>query len=254
MRWWIAVVVVVAPLVAAADEPKPKPVDIKPFRDQLIVLADAAGGTYVVKPGDDKRMFFGTGKTLYEQVVVGGGSDGDAWNINVWAPRVSGYQPGSLYRRADGSFDKFCGGDTKTGLSLVTGNKAKAVLDKYQFVTTGLIHRPHALLRDDTGIYYYIDALAKVYGGKGYRVFVGKKGAMKELPLADVASDSAGEVFATKSGDLRLTVTEQGSKSGVWAKGGKTTALLVLDPDRDEPVIFKELGVYSFLGTICDDL
>ena len=35
-------------------------------------------------------------------------------------------------------------------------------------------------------------------------MFVGKKGAMKQLPLTDVASDTAGEVFATKTGDLRL--------------------------------------------------
>jgi hypothetical protein len=244
----------VVPVVASADEPKPRPVDVKPFRDTLIVLADASGGTYVVKPGDDPRVFYGPGKTLYEQVVTGRSANGDAWDVSTWSPRAPGYQPGSLGRKQDGSFEKFCGGDIRTGLTLVTGDKAKAILDKYQFVSSGIVHVPHALMRDDAGVYYYVDALAKPYGGHGYRVFVGKKGAMKQVPLSDTASDSAGEVFSTKSGDLRLTITDQGSKTAVWGKGGKQTPLIVLDTERDEPLIFRDLGVYKFLGTLCDDL
>jgi hypothetical protein len=244
---------IAAPLVARADEPKPRPVDIKPFRDKLIVLADAAGGTYVVKPGEDAQVFYGTGKTLYAQVVVGRSANEDGWSVDVWAPRTAGYQPGSIIRRpGNGAFEKFCGGDTKTGLSLVTGDKARAILDKSQFVTTALMRTPHAFLRDDAGVYYYVDQLRKDYGGKGCRVFVGKKGAMKALPLTDVAIDSGGEVFATKTGDLRLVIGED-TKTAVWVKGGKTTKLTVLDMDRDEPIIFKELGIYSFIGTICDD-
>ena len=37
--------------------------------------------------------------------------------------------------------------------------------------------------------------LAKAYGGEGYRVFSGKKGAMKQLPLTDVAHDTGGDVL-----------------------------------------------------------
>lgn len=254
MRWWVVVLVAVVPLVAAAGDPKPRPVDLAPVRDKLIVLADAAGGTYVVKPGADAQMFYGTGKTLYAQVVVGRSANGDGWSVDVWAPRAPGYQPGSIIRRPGGAaFEKFCGGDHKTALTLVTGDKAKAILDKSTFVTTALLRAPHALLRDDSGIYYYIDQLRREYGGKGYRVFVGKKGAMKALPLTDVAIDSGGEVFATRSGELRLVVDDD-PKTASWKKGGKSTKLIVLDAQRDEPIIFKELGIYSFLGTICDDL
>ena len=250
--WWAAVLVML-PLAAYA-EPKPSAVDIKPFRDKLIVLADAAGGTYVVKPGEEPRIFYGTGKTLYEQVVTGRSANGAGWSVDVWAPRVPSFQPGSVMRHEDGSFDKFCGGENKTGLSLVTGDKAKAVLDKSQFMSTALVRAPHAFLRDDTATYYYIDVVRQQYGGKGYRVFVGKKGAMKQLPLADVASDSGGEVFATKSGDLRLVLADGRPKTATWIKGDKKTELVVLDSDRDSPVIFKDLGVYGFMGTICDDL
>lgn len=255
MRWWVAVAFVAFPLVAAAGDPKPKAVDIKPFRDKLIVLADAAGGTYVVKPGEDAQIFYGTGKMLYAQVVVGRGANEDDWNVNVWAPRAPGYQPGSIERHS-GAFEKFCGGENKTALTLVTGDKAKAILDRSQFVSTAMFRTPHAFLRDDAGAYYYVDQLRREYGGKGYRVFVGKKGAMKSLPLTDTAIDSAGEVFATKSGDLRLVINDDGTtpKTATWVKGGKKTTLTILDMQQDEPIIFKELGIYSFLGTICDDL
>lgn len=250
--WWVAALVML-PLAAAA-EPKPAAVDIKPIRDKLIVLADAAGGTYVVKPGPDSRMFFGTGKTLYEQVVVGRSANGDGWSVDVWAPRVPSMQPGSVMRHPSGTFEKFCGSEDKTGLSLVTGDKAKSVLDRSQFMTTAIVRAPHAFFRDDRATYYYVDVVRQQYGGKGFRVFVGKKGAMKQLPLADTASDSAGEVFSTKSGDLRLVLADGQPKSGTWIKGAKKTELVVLDTDRDSPVIFKELGIYGFMGTICDDL
>jgi hypothetical protein len=248
--WWVAALVML-PLVAWA-EPKPISVDIKPFRDKLIVLADAAGGTYVVKPGEDAKLFYGTGKTLYAQTITGRSANGDGWTVDTWAPRVPGYQPGSIMRDEAGTYAKFCGGENKTGLSLVTGDKAKAVLDKSQFMTTAVTHVPHAFFRDDSGVYYYVDVVRQEYGGKGYRVWVGKKGAMKQVPLADVANDSAGEVFSTKTGDLRLVMGEGQPKSGVWIKGEKKTELIVLDTDRDGPVIFKELGIYGFLGTICD--
>jgi len=71
-------------------------------------------------------------------------------------------------------------------------------------MTSAIVRVPHVFARDDAGVYYYVDRIAKVYGGKGFRVFVGKKGAMKQLALTDVASDSEGDVFSTKTGDLRL--------------------------------------------------
>ena len=43
-----------------------------------------------------------------------------------------------------------------------------------QRVGTADRRRSHAA-RDDSGVYYYVDRIAKIYGGKGYRVFVGKK-------------------------------------------------------------------------------
>jgi hypothetical protein len=241
---------------SAAAEPRPVAVDIEPFRDELLVLQDAGGGTYAVKPGRDPRAFYGTGKVLHEQVITGRSASGDAWSVSIWAPRIAELRPGAIVRKADGTFQKQCDGKDDPVLSQLTGAKAKAILDRYQFMSTALVRRPYLLGRDDSGVYYYVDAIAKQYGGKGFRVFVGKKGAMKELPLTDVASDSAGDVFATRSGDLRLVGGGRGAdeRKVTWIRGGKRTELVWLDLDLNSRLIFRDLGIYKFTGTICDNI
>ena len=54
-RWWVSAALMIASTAYA--EPKPKAVDIKPFRDKLVVLQDAEGGTYVVLPTDEPRVW-----------------------------------------------------------------------------------------------------------------------------------------------------------------------------------------------------
>jgi len=248
-----------APAGAEIKDPKPLATDIKDFKDKLLVLRDSAGGTYVVLPRSDKfdyRAWYGTGKTLYEQVKSGSSADGDGWSMSIWAPRIAQLRPGSIERKKDGTYFKSCDGEDDFVLSEVTGDKAKAVLDKYAFVSPGLVRTPHLFARDDTGVYYFVDRLTKLHGGKNYRVFVGRKGGMKQLALTDMASDSGGQVFSTKTGDLRLVNTiENSSKiSSVWVKGGKKTELIALDVEANSPIIFNELGIYKFTGSICENL
>lgn len=252
---------VLATASVAHAEPKPRPVDIKAIRDQLVVLQDAEGGIYVVRPGRDGRMWFGAprSKNLYEQVVIGRFSDGStgAWDISVVAPRVPNIQPGSVGRTEEGAYVRRCGDSLTSDLTEVTGDKAKAIIDKSVFLSSALIRRPHMVARDDAGIYYYVDVIRQEYGGKGYRVFVGKKGAMKQRPLVDIATDTAGDVFATKTGDLRIVreVADDSNKQAiVWVKGNKRTTLSRLDPDANSVLIYKELGIYTFIGSICESL
>ncbi len=238
----------------AAADPSPKPYDIKPLRDHLQVFQDAHGGTYVVHivaGNNEPEVFYGTGKALYLQTDSLMSHDGDAWSIRNYAPR-STY--GYIERTKDGTFQKTCGGKDDAVLTELTGDKAKAVIDKATFLTTGMVHWSLLLARDDAGVYYYVDQLADVYGGKGYRVFVGKKGAMKQLPLTDVAVDGGGYVFSTKSGDLRLVKnTSGGDQTIAWIKGEKRMPLVMLDTYMEARLIFSELGIYTFLGTLCDN-
>ncbi len=202
------------------------------------------------------RAWYGTGKQLYEQIVIGKSRNGDAWTIDTYAPRLAETRPASIMKREDGSFMKWCDGKDDAILTQLAGDKAKSVIDKYSFLSPALVRNPHMFARDDSGIYYYVDHLDKAHGGKGYRVFVGKKGAMKQMALTDVASDSAGQVFSTKTGDLRLVKTTDGETkpSTKWVKGEKKTDLIPLDLDVNSPVIFTELGIYKFTGTLCDNI
>ncbi len=245
-------------IASAGGEPKPTPVDIKPFRDKLLVFEDAQGGTYVVLPGSEGRLWYGTsGKKVYEQIVVNRFSNGEtgAWSVGVWAPRMSGLTPATVQRRDDGTFERFC--DAKHApLTAVPADHAKQVVDKLAFLSSAVTRRAHLFARDDAGVYYYVDNVAKQYGGSGYRVFVGKKGAMKQLPLTDVATDSAGEVYSTRSGDVRFVIdTNDATKNtAAWIKGAKRIPLSLLDVDVNSHIIWADLGIYQFLGTPCDEL
>jgi hypothetical protein len=245
---------------AAAEDPKPKPVDISAVRDQMIVLTDADGGLYIVVPGKDSRLFYGVGgknKNLYEQTVIGRSADGStgAWDISVWAPRVSNVQPGSVGRKGDGTFRRWCGNKSDTPLTAVPADKAKTIIDKGNFLTSAMIRRPYLLARDDAAVYYYVDVLREQYGGKGHRVFIGKKGALKQKPLTDVTNDDAGDVFATKTGDLRIVRDTTVEKPTVtWVKGEKRTTLFSLNLDASSALIFKDLGIYGFTGSICENI
>jgi hypothetical protein len=249
----------------AHADPVPKPVDIKDMKEHMLLFKDADGGIYVVfnEKKMDKRVFYGTGrdKILYDQILEGGGgTDGDAWHVSVAAPRASYPFMGAVGRRKDNTFFRSCGGGSNVSdaeLTQITGDKAKEILDKYKFMTTPMIRKSYLLARDDRGVYYYVDVLRSVYGGSGHRVFVGKKGALKQMALTDVTSDAAGDVFSTKTGDLRLvhTVVEGKEKPiAQWIRGEKKSDLIYLDLYMNQPVIFRDLGIYKIPGTICGNI
>jgi len=259
MRARAACLAVLVAAGVASGEPKPKPVDIKPIRDKVIVLQDQSGGSYVVAVarGSDSRAFYGTGKTLYEQIPLHTSWNDESWTLQVMAPRAAQNRHATIVYKQDKTFSLFCG-DAESGLTQVTGDKAKQILDKSTYMSTALVHRAIVLARDDHGIYYYVDALRDQYGGKGFRLFVGRKGGMKELPLIDIASDSEGQVFATKNGELKFVAYHgddpNRTDTAIWVRGDKREPLVALDVLLNSPVIYSELGIYTFIGTVCDTM
>ena len=71
--------------------------------------------------------------------------------------------------------------------------------------------------------------------------------------MTNVVSDSEGDIFATKSGELRLVLDR---KESAWVKGKQRTALELLPLEDNVQLIYSELGVYAGepLGTPCDVL
>ena len=257
-----------APGVTPTIEPvrateKSKAIDMKPMAGKLDVYKDDVGNFYVVptiaaihdQEHAGEWVFFGDGKTMYQQSVIGSGVNGNNWDWSLWAPRAKNMQQASLYQ-TDGKTTLDCRPYTeKDGhrvLTQLTADEARAFVQHATFYPPLWRRQSKMLARDDDGVYYFVDQLREEYGGNGYRVFVGMKGAMKEQAMTNVVSDSAGEIYATKSGALKIITGQDGQ--AFWVKGGKKVELTRLEPIDNKYLIYRDLGIYGSLGAVCDDL
>ena len=249
--------------VAADPKParpgdKPKPIDAKAVADKLDVYRDDAGMYYVTpKPrvfedGAEQWVFFGNGKTLHQQRIAGYGLSGNkGYDWSVWSPRARNLQHAAFTLGADKPFVECKRGEQKP-LTQLTVDEAKALFARATFLPPLWQRQAHFLARDDDGVYFFVDRYREEWGGKGFRVFSGQKGSLKELAMTNVVSDSAGEIYATKSGDLKI-VTEGNSGKAYWKKGAAKNELIVLDLYQNRYLIYRELGIYGQLGVVCDD-
>jgi hypothetical protein len=146
-------------------------------------------------------------------------------------------------------------GTRKVPLKLVEGNDAASLLTAAAWQPALLRHVPHALTRDDRGTYYYVDKGSTPETEKAFRLFVGQKGAMQRQKMTNVVSDSKGEIFSTKKGDLRFIVGPNGTDS-TWIEGPRQTRLIAVPVQENLNMIYTELGIYSGerFGTPCDNL
>ena len=71
--------------------------------------------------------------------------------------------------------------------------------------------------------------------------------------MTNIVSDSQGDIFTTRSGELRLVLDKQRS---VWVERKKELELIQLPIQDNHVLIYQDLGVYEGqrLGTPCDDL
>lgn len=257
-------VVIAVLCVAEAATAKPPPlkaIDVKPVADKLEVYKDELGNYYVFPKGGafassdeaHKWVFFGDGKALYRQRIIGFSSQSDKRDWNVWAPRSRDMSSANLHVEVNDSYlqCKYKGDDAKRKLTQLSADEAQTLFKRTKLYPTLWQRRAHFLARDDDGVYYYVDALQEDYGGLGHRVFVGPKGAMKQMPMTNMASDSAGEIFATKGGQLKIITSKEGQ--AFWIKGGKKVELTVVPPTVNLYLIYRELGIYGPLGAPCDD-
>ena len=114
-------------------------------------------------------------------------------------------------------------------------------------------YRAYALARDTSGRYYYVDRPREPEGSLAFRLFVGPRGNMKPQKMTNVVSDSEGDIFATKTGSLRLILDKHET---TWVQGKRKTPLVTLPLDQNAALIYTDLGPYTGqrLGTPCDDL
>jgi hypothetical protein len=239
--------------VSAAEDT----VDISTVKDRLIVLHDGKGHFVVTVPfasGDDTDFTFWSadGKVFHRQRIQGSGASGtESWDQTFWDPRYpAGYKRGIGYR--ENKYTVQCD-ERKTELTRMSDTDARKLIGGAKFLKARFRRWPYALARDDRGTYYYVDRDMLPENNKNFRLFVGQKGNLKLTKLVNVVSDSEGDIFSTKKGELRLVLSR---KDAEWIKGKDKTQLTNVPPDDNLPMIFTELGVYAGepLGTPCDDL
>ena len=249
-----AIAAIVASAGTSFAKPKPKADDdseavTDDVKKGLIVLTDGQGTVIAIDKTwtDDHWIFYGDGKTMYRQRVFGGGSDGAAgtWDYSFWSPRVKG----ASLDFHNNKYTLDCDG-TSTELKKLADADAKKMMDAAVWKKPFWHRQAQFLARDDEGTYYYVDRMRDEYGGKGHRIFAGQKGAMKELPMTNIVSDSKGEIYSTKRGELRfVTATD----AATWINGTNHTQLTIVPVEDNVPMIYRDLGVYEgTLGTPCD--
>lgn len=229
------------------------------------VCTDGKGHYVVVAPQEDDNrplMYYGDGKTFVQVASPG-----------PYAPSYSFLEPRFFNKGANPSFrgmdyrvmseveldtkERSCAvrcGEKKIPFTLLDGAEGAELLRKATYQPNPQKYVPHALLRDTKGNYYFVDRGFHEADQKSYRVFIGQRGTLKQQKMTNVVSDSKGEIFSTKKGELRLVLDEE--KASMWIENTKKTFELRPVPVQENlPLIYNDLGVYEGvrLGTPCDD-
>jgi hypothetical protein len=241
----------------------PPKMDVSKHLSEATVLHDGNGHYMVVGPFTEfEQVFYGNGKTFYLQSVYSTSSSGSdrTWQALFWTPLEK--NNGELDLKPGGTEWELRCGERTTPLLVLGESEAKKMLKGAAFYEDYWSRQAYFLARDDHGSYYYVDRISENRGGKGYRLFTGPKGAMKEQQMLNIVSDSEGDIFATKSGDLRLLINSEASSSdsddnrkAFWVQKDNKLELKTVPVRRNKILIYAELGVYNEkFGTPCDDL
>ncbi len=232
--------------------------------EKTAVCTDGKGHYVVVAPYEktDTQLFYGDGKTFVQVPRP-------PWGISPMdflEPRFFNKGANSNFRGQD--FRVFSGveydaakktcalrcGERTTPFTLVEPEQSEKLLRAAKLEKNPQKYVPYALLRDTQGNYYLVEKGFHPEDDKSFRVHVGQKGSLKLQQMKDIVSDSEGQIFSTKKGELRLVVDR--SQSPVWIEGAKKKVELRVVPITENlQMIYNELGVYSGarLGTPCDD-
>lgn len=228
------------------------------------VCTDGKGHYVVLAPQEEQgaQLYYGDGKQFVEVAEASASTS----SASFLEPRFFDKKANASFRGVDwrvyshvelDAKQKTCSlqcGDRQVPLTLMEGEKARELLRKASYAPTPQKYVPYALLRDSRGTYYFVDRGFLPSESKSFRVFIGPRGDLKPQKMTNVVSDSEGEIFSTKKGDLRLVIDKQ--LTPVWIENAKKSVeLRVVPVNENLPLIYNELGVYTGdrLGTPCDD-
>lgn len=222
-------------------------------RDRVVLGMEGREGAYLsLDPGDaDEPVYMSEdGRAFFEHREPRRGGGATARDL------FAAGRDAHLAYDGDGAWTISCG-DAEASAREVPAEEARAILRSAEWRGPAWEREPYALARDDRGRYFFVDRMLDRYGGAGFRVFIGLRGDLELTALRDIARDSAGTVFATQQGDLRLVVDEGESRGATWIRdeaGREEEELTLLSVRESSRLIYRELGVYrgETFGTVCE--
>jgi hypothetical protein len=233
--------------------------EVKAVRTVGVVIHDGKGHYVAFGEAEPDKtdllnnvVYYGDGKTFYRQHIKAAGTQvNDAVQWAMLDERMGLELGRSSVTFQKGAWVAQCR-DTKTPMQVLDPKDARTLLAKAVFKPMGMDRQALVLGRDGT-TYYYADQARDEHATKTYRLFVGKRGALKEQPVKSAAVDAAGGVLTSKAGALRFTWK---TPSVAWEpKPGKSVALSEVPIESNLELVYAELGVYNRrFGVPCDDL
>ncbi len=227
------------------------------------VCTDGRGHYIVVAPQERQlqQLSYGDGKTFFQVPLPPAGLTGS----HFLEPRFVDKSASTEFRGADmrvysevildakkNTCTLRCGERT-VALQILGLDEARRMLGAAKFQPNPQKFVPYALLRDTRGIYYLVERGFQPSEENFFRVYVGPKGGLKQQEMRDVVSDSEGQIFSTRNGELRLVVDRKDPP--MWIEKERKFELRIVPVSENLPLIYNELGVYAGaqLGTPCDD-
>jgi hypothetical protein len=199
-------------------------------------------------------IYFGDSKTLFQQAGVNWDTFEADENRDIDDPRRF-FESRLVRKGAD--YELRCKGiDDKVRrivpLKVATAKSvAKASLKSVQipFTAYGLFRMPKATT------YLYVDIAA---AASEYRLYVGKRGAMKRIKIKESAEDEDGLVLVTATDTLAVKKLNNGRTevTATWGPAKKPVDIAVLKIGHNMKLVYKDLGVYARdrTGYPCDEL
>jgi hypothetical protein len=217
----------------------------------LVPAPETSDGSTIYK----STLYFGDAKTLVEYGSRTGTPGKDYENQSLADDPRFIYD--GLLERKGTTYTFVCGTTFRDGtpprrLEVTLGDtKAVAKATIKERVTPRLGYFLARL--QGTTTYLYIDRR-----GAEMRLLLGKRGALKQVPIKEVADDATSLVAVTAKGVLTIKKSERKdvAATATWGPAKKAAPVDVLPMFQNRKLIYQELGIYTRepLGYPCEEL
>jgi hypothetical protein len=236
-------------------------VDVARHKPDMIVLHDGHDHYLALVPLRDLQLtFYGDGRTFHQLRIVSTFADIQVGNSTrrFWSPTST---DADIILDTSGKWTVRCS-DRVTPMVPLEPVQSREMLAAARFLAPLWKRDARALARDRRGTYYYVDRMRddqqaarepEAGPARGYRLFVGRKGHMREQRPIDVVED--GDELAVSARAGALTIDDE-ARAAAMASGRATKPrqLTYLPVADNQLLIYRDLGLYRKLGVPCDDM